>query len=155
MELSATGLVRRGQKVWEIFDHAWRGGLYSSPHVRSLVIVVGAGSSLIRSALCLFHLRHAHPFFSFSSTNTATHSSTSRPSVRPTAQPSPPLHKPHAATLPQPLSITLSLAECQLSSTPTVPLHWSILSQRQSNSRLTSLKAESLVEMKLPIGLGD
>jgi hypothetical protein len=96
----------------------------------------------------------AHPFFSFSSINTATHSSTSRPSVRPTALPFPPLHKPHAATFSQPSSITSSIAEYQ-PSTPTVPLHWSILSQRQSNCRLTSLKAESLVEMKLPIGLGD
>jgi hypothetical protein len=48
MELSTMGLARGGQKVWETFDHAWRGRLYSSPHVRSLVIVVGAGSSLDR-----------------------------------------------------------------------------------------------------------
>jgi hypothetical protein len=98
----------------------------------------------IESALCLFqlHLRRAYPFFSFSPTNTATLSSISRPSARPTAQPSPPLHKPHAATFSQPSSITPSLAEYQLSSTPTVPLRSSILSQRRSDNHLTSLKAD-------------
>jgi hypothetical protein len=116
---------------------------------------VGRQTIPIGSALCLFHLQRVHPFFSFSPTNTATLSSTSRPSVRPTAQPSPPLHKPQATTFLQLSSNTSSIAEYQPPSTPTVPLHWSILSQRQSNSRLTSLKAESLVEMKLPIGLGD